>query len=184
MWSEAEGLPQQERTKNMTDGATPPFHCDGARRGVRRSVLAALLVLLLLLTMSTWLGCDFPPPRPGPPPPPADAAQCSNGIAVPSPQENDGLVKDCETLLNIRDTITKPGRLYWSSQDSILDWKGVIVDTDRSEPRVTGLELVYLYLDGTLPSELDRLTELETLIVRDNNLSGKSLLPWAGSPSW
>ncbi len=83
------------------------------------------------------------------------------------------LVKDCETLLTIRDTITKPGRLYWNSQDSIFDWKGVIVDTDRSEPRVTGLELVYLYLNGTLPSELDRLTELEVLIVRDNHLSGE-----------
>ena len=32
-------------------------------------------------------------------------SQCANGVAVPDPEKNAGLVQDCDTLLEIRDTL-------------------------------------------------------------------------------
>lgn len=60
---------------------------------------------------------------------------CSNGIAVPDPEENPGLVNDCAVLLDIRDTLAGDATLDWSADKPIRKWVAVTVGLDR----VTGL---------------------------------------------
>ena len=50
-------------------------------------------------------------------------AQCSNGIAVPDPQDNPGLVSDCAALLAARDAFAADTSLDWSS-DALIDGLG------------------------------------------------------------
>ena len=52
---------------------------------------------------------------------------CSNGIAVPDPEDNPGLVQDCAVLLSIRDTLAGEATLDWSHTTPILEWEGVEV---------------------------------------------------------
>ena len=130
--------------------------------------MSAMLVLLMILTASTWLGCVGEPP-----PPPADPSACSNGIAVPDPLENPGLVEDCETLLLVRDTLAVDRRLYWNGQKSIQYWAGVAVDAERRPLRVTGLDLDFKRLAGEISAELGLLTNLVELNLGGNRLTGK-----------
>ena len=44
-----------------------------------------------------------------------NTASCANGIAVPNPASNPGLVSDCETLLSARDTLAGTASLNWSA---------------------------------------------------------------------
>ena len=48
-----------------------------------------------------------------------NAGSCGNGIAVPDPSNNPGLVSDCEALLSGRDTLAGTGSLNWSSTTAI-----------------------------------------------------------------
>ena len=54
------------------------------------------------------------------------AALCANGIAVPEPQDHRGLVKDCEVLLAVRDSLAglRGTPLNWSADIPISDWVG------------------------------------------------------------
>lgn len=66
--------------------------------------------------------------------------RCSNGIAVPNPTSNPGLVKDCATLLSIRATLDPDHWLGWDERFAITDfeyWHGVNVSGSPS--RVPGL---------------------------------------------
>ena len=58
----------------------------------------------------------------------------------------------------------------WLSDAPLNTWYGVT--TDKSG-RVTGLELPYNGLSGTLPSELDTLGHLERLLLHGNALRGE-----------
>ena len=58
----------------------------------------------------------------------------------------------------------------WLSDGSLNAWHGVITD---EEGRVTGLELPYNGLSGTIPSELGALVQLEKLHLHGNELSGE-----------
>ena len=94
---------------------------------------------------------------------PADSAGCSNGVAVPEPQDNSGLVHDCEILLRIRDQLAGRATLNWSHDLSILEWEGVGVE--GTPARVRELNLFEGGLTGTIPPELDQLPELTRIIL-------------------
>ena len=124
-----------------------------------------------------------------------NAASCANGIAVPNPSDNPGLVSDCEALLSARDTLAGTASLNWSSTTAIDQWDGVTVGdtsqrvtelslperqlTGRVAPelgRLSGLQLLDLLgngLSGNMPRELARLASLRSLSVSNNRLSGE-----------
>ena len=93
-------------------------------------------------------------------------AACAGGFVVPAPEDNPGLVSDCETLLAARALFG--GRLVnWGSGTPLDQWEGVTVA--GSPPRVTGLALVGKRLKGTIPPELEQLTSLNKLYLSGQN---------------
>ena len=99
-----------------------------------------------------------------------EQASCSNGTAVASPSDNAGLVKDCLTLLALRDSLEGTVVLNWSSNVAIGNWKGVgVAGTPR---RVQSLSLSDLDLDGTVPAGLGDLAHLRRLDMSENELTG------------
>ena len=95
----------------------------GLNRQKSKVVSPAILIVFAIVVGMTALGCG--PARPSGPlrrlhilsvprPPAADPSHCSNGIVVRDPMEHPGLVKDCETLLLIRDRLNSS--LYWSGE--------------------------------------------------------------------
>ena len=101
---------------------------------------------------------------------PVDTAPCSEGFVVPNPEGNPGLVRDCETLLTMQDTLAGRVDLGWSGQSPISDWGGVTVGGEPSAIR--GLRLSELRLTGVLPPELGLLPGLAELDLSGNWLSG------------
>ena len=99
--------------------------------------------------------------RPPPPSSSVDLRVCSAGVAVPEPEDNPGLVRDCETLLGLRDTLAGSAELKWSEDIPIGAWEGVGVGGPPL--RVWLLDLKNHGLTGTLPSEIGQLTELTSL---------------------
>ncbi len=85
-------------------------------------------------------------------------AACSKGVAVPDPQTNHGLVRDCALLLLARDPLRGTAPLNWSEDLPITEWDGVGVNGDP--PRVDGVHLRNRGLDGVIPHWLGGLTEL------------------------
>ena len=83
---------------------------------------------------------------------------------------NTGLISDCETLLAARDTLEGAATLNWSPGTPIAEWDGVILD--GTPQRVLELTLYNRGLDGTLPAELGKLTNLQILYLNNNDLSG------------
>ena len=106
-----------------------------------------------------------------------DAAVCSEGLVVPKPEKNPGLVQDCEVLLSIRDTLAgEDVVLDWNADIPISEWGGVYVRGD--EARVRGLRLEGL--NGTIPPELGNLAKLERLYLAGSRLTG-SIPPELGN---
>ena len=104
-------------------------------------------------------------------------ASCTQGFVVPNAQENPGLVKDCETLMELRDTLAGDTIINWSPGTPIEEWEGVMLGGSPS--RVTGLDfsmwgeiVVGHQLSGVLPPGLGELEKLETLSLFGNRLSG------------
>ena len=64
---------------------------------------------------------------------------CTNGIAVPKPDDNPGLVKDCVTLLAIKNVLAGGAQLDWSTAVPVWQWEGVSID--GTPLRVSGLRL-------------------------------------------
>ena len=89
---------------------------------------------------------------------PVYSATCSEGLTVPDPEDNHGLVRDCEVLLGIRDELAGKAILNWDPGFSILEWEGVVVE--GTPPRVRALDLERRGISGTIPPELGQLTEL------------------------
>ena len=85
-------------------------------------------------------------------------AACSKGVAVPDPQTNRGLVRDCALLLLARDPLRGTAPLNWSEDLPIAEWDGIGVNGDP--PRVDGVHLRNRGLDGVVPHWLGGLTEL------------------------
>ena len=101
----------------------------------------------------------------------APPSVCVDGGAVPDSEDSAGLVHDCETLLQSRDALSGSGSLDWSTDTPIADWQGVTVG--GSPGRVTGISLRDGGLDGTIPTALGVISNLETLDLRDNGLTGE-----------
>ena len=86
------------------------------------------------------------------------------------PDNNSGLVSDCEALLAARDTLAGSASLNWTADTPIAQWDGVTV---RGTPqRVTRLDIRQKGLDGTIPGELGLLSNLTILNLRTNRLTG------------
>ena len=95
---------------------------------------------------------------------------CATGPAVADPHDNPGLLADCRALLAANERWTGVGGLNWSPQLRLAEWDGVTVDA--SGMRVTHVSLAWQRLEGGIPVELGRLSELERLDLAHNRLSG------------
>ena len=93
---------------------------------------------------------------------------CANGIVVPDPWYNRGLVEDCNVLLTIKDRLAGDAHLNWSSDLLIGRWDGI---TARSS-RLTKLDLGNKNMTGSIPPELVQLTQLTSLDLGGNRLTG------------
>ena len=104
---------------------------------------------------------------------------CSEGFVVAGPDKNSDLVKDCETLIGLRDDLAGDVILDWGPGIPIDQWAGITVD--GSPPRVTRLDLAvqdtykygYRRMNGTISAELSRLGGLQVLDLSQNLLSGQ-----------
>ena len=97
-------------------------------------------------------------------------ADCASGLAVANPHANPGLLADCTALLAASERWTGDGRLNWSPHLELDEWDGVTVDA--SGMRVTHVSLAWRGLEGGIPAELGRITELERLDLAHNRLTG------------
>ena len=108
-----------------------------------------------------------------------DVQACSNGIAVPEPELNPGLVRDCRVLLTAREILignydrpdNKP-LITWRVDVPLSEWDGVTVS--GSPARVRGLAVKTVSggrgpLIGTIPPELGLLSKLEVLDLGDGH---------------
>ena len=104
--------------------------------------------------------------------PAAATPPCSNGVTVPNPTANTGLVQDCTALLQARDALAGSGRLNWDGTRALSSWTGVTVG--GTPQRVVGLRLDALGLTGPVPAALGELTQLTALDLRGNALTGEA----------
>ncbi len=100
-----------------------------------------------------------------------EVPDCSNGTVIPNPADNPGLMRDCITLLGLKDALRGAATLNWSVDTPISDWDGVRVLGSPS--RVTRLQLTSEGLTGTIPPDLARLDGLEFLWLNYNQLTGE-----------
>ena len=98
-------------------------------------------------------------------------ANCATGPAVADRHDNPGLLADCAALLAAGERWTGEGGLNWSPQRELAEWDGVTVDA--SGMRVIHVSLPWQGLEGGVPVELGRLSELERLDLAHNRLSGR-----------
>ena len=107
-------------------------------------------------------------------------SDCSS--AVPDPDANPGLVRDCETLLRIRTALFglgpagtgrkfeyRPAGSAWREDMPIWTWAGVSVGGDP--PRVRKL-LLWREVRGPIPPDIANLEMLEVLSIFDNDVTG------------
>ena len=99
-------------------------------------------------------------------------AACSGGIAAPDPDDNPGLVGDCQALMEAMDTLIGTGTttLNWGFAVAMTTWDGVTVGGTPS--RVTGLNLRAKGLAGSMPTTLGSLSDLQNLNLSRNELTG------------
>ena len=109
---------------------------------------------------------------------------CESGSALSNAQKrNVGLVRDCNTLLAIRDTLDNTGGSYlnWATDRAIGSWSGITVcvvggsgNTGcRGTPqRVTRIVLASTTSLGTFPPRLSELSALWGIFITYTSLSG------------
>ena len=81
-----------------------------------------------------------------------------------------GLLADCNLLLTVRDALAGDAPLNWREEVPVDDWLGVVMD--RSQGRVTALDLTQMGLNGRIPAELGQLAGLVSLRLGRNRLAG------------
>ena len=108
-------------------------------------------------------------------------ASCTDGFVVAEPERNPGLVKDCEALMRLRDTLAGDAILNWSPDTPIEQWEGIAIGpvAYRSSPdtlHVTGLSLpgrgLPSDINGVIPPGLSSLVNLRELDLNNNRLTG------------
>ena len=97
-------------------------------------------------------------------------ADCSSGVAVNDPEENAGLVSDCEALLAARDKLAGTASLNWSADVPMEEWDGIKIE--GSPERVNKLDLGGYELSGEIPAEIGELSGLRELHLDYNLLGG------------
>ena len=98
------------------------------------------------------------------------ATPCATGGAVANAASNAGLVSDCDTLLELRNTLAGTGTLNWAAGTPITNWDGITVG--GTPQRIIMLYLPHQGLTGILPQELGDLNGLTQLTLLDNKLTG------------
>ena len=106
---------------------------------------------------------------------PSCASAIGNGANI-------GLANDCEALLDLKATLegSSGSSLNWATFTPIADWDGFqnthrglpAPSLDGSPKRVTRLYLQRAELDGIIPPDLGRLTELTHIFLWGNTLRG------------
>ena len=96
---------------------------------------------------------------------------CRNGIVVPDPDDDPGLVSDCLVLYKIRATLAGTASLNWNGDTALTSWQGIRVTGNPG--RVQMLLLADLSLDGTMPAALGELRELRRIDLDGNSLTGE-----------
>ncbi len=91
-------------------------------------------------------------------------------LCRPLPGVPAGLLADCDTLLAVQASLVGDGVLNWGRSVPIGLWRGV--EVGGMPPRVTGLNLRRVGLEGHIPPELGELGELRYLVLADNTLTG------------
>ena len=102
-------------------------------------------------------------------PPSTDPAECSSGVIVPEPERNPGLVKDCQALLWMRNTLILDVVSTWNIDTPMAEWWGVAVR--GNPPRVRELLLEGSVSGLYVSSEIGSLKMLEKLDLSDNWLT-------------
>ena len=102
----------------------------------------------------------------------AGQAACADGTLVPDPDANAGLVRDCQVLLELRESLFGEAAPLsnWRPGTPMDQWTGVMII--GSPPRVQRLELRVQDLRGTLSPALGDLTALHYLDLASNAFSG------------
>ena len=142
-----------------------PNHATGTPTAL--ALLTAMSATLVSLLIACAGGApDADPVRNSDPLP----AQCSNGVAVPNPASNPGLVADCATLLSIKSTLEGSGewgrKMKWSPDRSVSDWDGVTISDNRVSQLSLPLTLTgHTILYGEIPPELGNLANLTELTI-------------------
>ena len=97
-------------------------------------------------------------------------ASCSESL-VSNPEDNPGLVEDCETLLSIRDGLGGGGGfLNWNPRVPMSGWRYVTLG--GSPPRVVGLEVYSSSRIARVSPQLAALDGLEWLVIAGKSLFG------------
>ena len=84
-------------------------------------------------------------------------------------QASAALIRDCETLLGLKDTLRGRASLNWAGSRPLADWEGVV---SNAASGVRELDLDNENLSGTIPAALGNLPNLRQLWLRRNQLSG------------
>ena len=100
-------------------------------------------------------------------------AACAAGFVVPAPAAQPGLVRDCEALVDMRETLLGKRRelANWGSGTPLDEWSGI--EVTGAPARVTAIRLSRNSLRGTLPPRLSDLTHLQALDLSRNSFSGR-----------
>ncbi len=100
-----------------------------------------------------------------------DGTGCSNGIAISAEIYSPELAEDCEVLLSIRETLAGDAELNWSIDRHIYEWDGIWIA--GVPERVTNIDLPQFGLNGILPDEISKLSQLQVIELNENELKGE-----------
>ena len=121
------------------------------------------------------------------------ASPCADGVTVPNPEENIGLVRDCVVLLGLGPRLFieenwanirgwRPGKLILATgrrnETEREPWRFVTVGREVFPLRVTTIHHLYKTNEGTLPREIADLTGLRHLYFSIAKWSGPIPSEW------
>ena len=154
-----------------TDVPRRPLGADSLRRITLALTISGLAVLTALWSVA---------------PPAAASSHCAS-------QDSAARIRDCRTLIDLKDDLDPNGVLNWSETLGMEHWQGIISSEENgvttleihntalngtvpaglgSLPNLRFLELWKIGLTGSIPAELGNLSNLEELRLDQNALTG------------